>query len=139
MGEAARPGPETVRVTPSVSAVPPVGVTVIVPVYEPAARPAGVVVTVRLALPVPDVGVTASHVPPPLVMALAVKLCDPLTCRVWAAGEAPPWTYANASELGVTRNPAPAIVIGTKAAIPKAYIHPDMNPAPLPRLRDAYV
>jgi hypothetical protein len=80
---------------------------VIAPLYEPAARPAGVVVTVRLALLVPEVGVTESHVPPLLVLALAVKLCDPLTWTVWAAGDAPPWKYANSSELGVSRNPAP--------------------------------
>jgi hypothetical protein len=78
---------------------------VIVPLYVPAARPAGVVVTVRLALPVPDVGVTESHVPPPLVLAVAVKACDPLTCTVWAAGEAPPWTYANCERAGSDQEP----------------------------------
>src|ERR1039458_5885985 len=62
-------------VTATVCATSPVGVTVMLPLYAPGARPAGLTETLKLTFPVPDAGVTASHAPPVLVPALAVKLC----------------------------------------------------------------
>src|SRR5580700_1126086 len=91
------------------------------PLYEPAARPAGLAVTVKLALPVPEVGVTDSHVPPVLVVAAAVKLCDPLTCTIWLGGAAAPSVYANPSNPGLSVNPLLAATlktIGTWVTIP---------------------
>ena len=82
------------------------------PLYVPAARPAGLAVTVRLAFPVPEPGETESHVPPELALALAVKLWLLLTCTVCVAGRAPPWEYAKASVEGLTeRAPLPTLKV----------------------------
>src|ERR1022692_1185377 len=119
-GVAARDAaPETVSVTATVCATPPVGVTVMLPLYVPGARPAGLTETLKLTFPVPDAGVTASHAPPVLVPALAVKLCEPVICRLCAAGSAPFCVYANASVDGlmVTGTPPPATLNVTEICV----------------------
>jgi hypothetical protein len=68
----------TVRVTETICEVTPAAEIVIVPLYVPAARPAGATDTVRGEGAVPDVGVTLNHealkaalqvsVPPPLLV-----------------------------------------------------------------------
>lgn len=92
---------ETVSITATVCATPLAGVTVMLPLYVPAARPAGLTETLKVAFPVADPGVTASHVPPLLVPALAVKLCEPVICRLCAAGSVPFCVYVNASVDGL--------------------------------------
>jgi hypothetical protein len=93
-------------VTLTVCATPPAGVTVIVPSYVPGARDAGVTETFKVALFVPDAGVTASQLPPLVVAATAVKLCEPVICKLCAAGTGPFCVYANASVVGLTLNGA---------------------------------
>jgi len=92
-------GAVTVSVTgtvpPPVAPVP--GVTVIEPLYVPAARPDGLTLTEsatdaeELALPL--VGLTESH-PEGVLVALAVKLAGaepaPVAVKVWAGGTAVP-------------------------------------------------
>jgi hypothetical protein len=102
-GAAARDGAtETVSVTATTCAAPPAGVTVMLPLYTPGARPAGLTETLKVTFPCSRPGVTASHAPPVLVAALAVKLCEPVICRLCAAGIAPFCVYVNASVDGLT-------------------------------------
>jgi len=82
---------ETVRVTGTACAVPPDGVTVIVPVKVPMAMPAGFTDTLSVAFPVPEVGATLNQLPPLVTEAPAVKSCDPVIVNVCAAGIDPFW------------------------------------------------
>jgi hypothetical protein len=75
--------PLTVNVTFATCAAPWVGTTVMGVLYTPAARPDALAVTERVALVVPEVGVTVSQVgtddtvnPSPFVALFTERVCD---------------------------------------------------------------
>ena len=74
------------------------------PAYVPTARVPGLAETVSVAGVVPLVGLTESHDPPLVVLAVAVKLTGDvlLTARFWEAGRDPPCWKPNARLPGVT-------------------------------------
>jgi hypothetical protein len=83
-----------------------------VPLYVPGARPAGAADTVKVAFPAPANGVTDSQLPPVVVAALAVKLWEPVICRLCATGSVPFWVNANVSDDGLmVTGPLPLVTV----------------------------
>jgi hypothetical protein len=83
-------GPLTVRATKTLNVLFPETIAT-APSYVPPVKFAmmdAFTETLRVALPPPEVGFTASHAPPELVEAVAVKLCGAVTAMFWAVGAA---------------------------------------------------
>src|SRR5205814_638262 len=107
-----------VRVTGTTSGLfdAPAAVIVIVPSYVPAASPAGLTDTLRLAGVVPLSGLTDNHVLPDGVctLAAAVKLNGaPLlaTASGCAAGRLSTMCYRNVSDVGVVESTGCAVTV----------------------------